>query len=95
MDNLIYLAPIAGLIALLFAIYTANYISKKDAGTDKMKEIAQAIATGARAFLFSEYKILIVFAIILFAVIALVINLQTALCFVIGALFPPLPAISV
>lgn len=90
MDYLIYLAPIAGLIALLFAFYTAHYISKKDPGTDKMKEIAQAIATGAKAFLFSEYKILIVFSVVLFVVIALVINLPTALCFIIGALFSTL-----
>lgn len=90
MDYLIYLAPIAGLIALLFAFYTAHYISQKDPGTDKMKEIAQAIATGAKAFLFSEYKILIVFSVVLFVVIALVINLPTALCFIIGALFSTL-----
>lgn len=90
MDYLIYLAPIAGLIALLFAFYTAHYISKKDPGTDKMKEIAQAIATGAKAFLFSEYKILIVFSVVLFVAIALVINLPTALCFIIGALFSTL-----
>lgn len=90
MDYLIYLAPIAGLIALLFAFYTANYISKKDPGTDKMKEIAKAIATGARAFLFSEYKILIIFSVVLFVVIALVINISTALCFIIGALFSTL-----
>lgn len=90
MDYLIYLAPIAGLIALLFAFYTAHYIRKKDPGTDKMKEIAQAIATGAKAFLFSEYKILIVFSVVLFVVIALVINLPTALCFIIGALFSTL-----
>lgn len=90
MDYLIYLAPIAGLIALLFAFYTAHYIIKKDPGTDKMKEIAQAIATGAKAFLFSEYKILIVFSVVLFVVIALVINLPTALCFIIGALFSTL-----
>lgn len=90
MDYLIYLATIAGLIALLFAFYTAHYISKKDPGTDKMKEIARAIATGAKAFLFSEYKILIVFSVVLFVVIALVINLPTALCFIIGALFSTL-----
>ena len=44
-------------------LFTARYIGKKDAGTAKMKEIADAIATGARAFLFAEYRILIVFAV--------------------------------
>ena len=77
-------------IVLLFALFTARYIGKKEAGTAKMKEIADAIATGARAFLFAEYRILIVFAVVLFLVIGLVINWLTAVCFVLGALFSTL-----
>ena len=53
MEKLLYLVPVCGLVALLFALFTARYIGKKDAGTAKMKEIADAIATGARAFLFA------------------------------------------
>lgn len=90
MNNLIILIPIIGIIAIIFAVTTALYINKKDPGTDRMKEIADAISTGARAFLFSEYKLLIIFAAILFIIIALVINLQTALCFIAGALFSTL-----
>ena len=55
MEKLLYLVPVCGLVALLFALFTARYIGKKDAGTAKMKEIADAIATGARAFLFAEH----------------------------------------
>lgn len=90
MEKLLYLVPVCGLVALLFALFTARYIGKKDAGTAKMKEIADAIATGARAFLFAEYRILIVFAAVLFLVIGLVINWLTAVCFVLGALFSTL-----
>ena len=90
MEKLLYLVPVCGLVALLFALFTARYIGKKDAGTAKMKEIADAIATGARAFLFAEYRILIVFAVVLFVVIGLVINWLTAVCFVLGALFSTL-----
>ena len=90
MEKLLYLVPVCGLVALLFALFTARYISKKEAGTAKMKEIADAIATGARAFLFAEYRILILFAVVLFLVIGLVINWLTAVCFVIGALFSTL-----
>ena len=90
MEKLLYLVPVCGLVALLFAFFTARYIGKKDAGTAKMKEIADAIATGARAFLFAEYRILIVFAVVLFLVIGLVINWLTAVCFVLGALFSTL-----
>ena len=44
-------------------------INKSDAGNEKMKEISGAIAEGAKAFLFSEYKILIVFVAVLFVVL--------------------------
>lgn len=86
MDYLIYLAPVAGVIALLFAFIRATKINKADAGTDKMKEISSAIAEGARAFLFAEYKVLIIFAAVLFIVIGLFINWLTAICFIVGAL---------
>ena len=51
MDNLIYLAPVVGVIALLFAFYLISKVNRQDAGTDRMKEIASAISSGARAFL--------------------------------------------
>ena len=90
MTDLIYLAPIAGVIALLFAAYKAVTISKSDAGNEKMREIAGAIAEGARAFLFAEYKVLIVFVAVLFIVLGFGISWLTAVCFVVGALFSTL-----
>ena len=83
-----YLVPVAAVIALLFAAYLAAKVSKQDAGTERMKEIAGAIAEGARAFLTAEYKILIVFVVVLFVLIGLGVgNWVTAVCFVVGALF--------
>ena len=64
-----YLAAVGGVIALIFAIILALRISKKDSGTERMKEIASSINEGAKAFLFSEYKILIVFVAVIFAII--------------------------
>ena len=88
MNNYMYLVPVAAVIALLFAAYLAAKVSKQDAGTERMKEIAGAIAEGARAFLTAEYKILIVFVVVLFVLIGLgVDNWVTAVCFVVGALF--------
>ena len=52
-----------------------------------MKEIAGAIAEGARAFLMAEYKILVIFVVVLFVLIGFGISWVTAVCFVIGALF--------
>ena len=69
MDFKLLIPIAAGALALCFAIYFALFIRKQDEGTDRMKKISSAIAKGARAFLFSEYKILIVFATLLFLVI--------------------------
>ena len=80
----------AGLIAICFAALTAFSISKKDSGNEKMREISGNIAAGAKAFLYSEYRILVGFAIVLFSLITLLINLKTAFCFIAGALFSTL-----
>ena len=86
MEFLIWLAPVFAVVALLFAAYKANFVSKADPGNDKMKEIAKAIAEGANAFLVSEYKILAIFVVVLFALIAIFIGIGTAVCFLLGAL---------
>ena len=87
MEYLIYCAIGAGVIGLLYALILAVKVSKQDAGTDKMKEIAHAISEGAKAFLFAEYKILVFFIIILFLILGFAIGWVTALCFIIGAVF--------
>ena len=84
------LTIISGLVAVGFALYTALFINKQDAGNEKMKEISENIASGAKAFLFSEYKILVIFAAVLFVLIAILINWRTAICFLVGALFSTL-----
>ena len=88
-----YLAAVGGVIALIYAVILALRISKKDSGTERMKEIASSINEGAKAFLFSEYKILIVFVAVIFAIITVVgivtgndtLNWKTALAFLCGA----------
>ena len=87
MEKIIWLTPVLALVALLFAAYKAYYVSKAAPGNDKMKEIASAIAEGANAFLMSEYKILAIFIVALFVLIAIFINIGTAVCFIVGALF--------
>lgn len=91
MENLMYVVPVVSVLALLFAGYLAVKVAKQEEGTEKMKEIASAISEGARAFLTAEYKILIVFVIVLFLLIGFGIgNWVTAICFVVGALFSTL-----
>lgn len=89
-DLALYIPIISGVIALAFAIYFALFIKKQDSGTERMKKISSAISKGARAFLFAEYKILIVFAAVLFVVIGFAIDWSTAGCFILGALFSTL-----
>ncbi len=87
MDKIIYLAPVMAVLALLFAVYKIVYVGKQDAGNDRMKEIAGSISDGARAFLFAEYKILVVFIAVLFVAIGLASSWTTAGCFLCGAVF--------
>ena len=87
MDKMIWLAPLFAAAALLFALYKARYVSKCDAGNSRMQEIAAAIAEGASAFLRAEYKILAIFIVVLFVLIAIFIDFGTAVCFVVGACF--------
>ncbi len=86
-----------GLLALIIAGYNYWKISKMDAGNQKMKEIAEAIALGARSFLKAEYKIMGIFIIVIAVAIALFLHkesgmmittdsLLTAIAFVIGSL---------
>ena len=82
-----YLIPVIGILALLVAAGLAVWVKKQDEGTDRMKEIAAAIHEGAQAFLMSEYKILVIFIVVLFAAIGFGISWATAICFVIGAVF--------
>ncbi len=88
MENFLMVVPVIGILALLFAIATSSSIGKKDAGNDRMKEIAGAIAEGARAFLMSEYKVLLIFVAVMFVVIGLGLsNWMTAICFLVGSIF--------
>ncbi|MBQ6602342.1 MAG: sodium-translocating pyrophosphatase [Eubacterium sp.] len=84
---IIYVAPILAVVALLFAFGLTRKVGRQDAGTDRMKEIASFIHEGARAFLRAEYRILIIFIIVLFVLIGLGISWLTAICFIVGALF--------
>ena len=90
MNILFMLAPAVGVVALLFAWTLFNRISKVEAGTDRMKEIASYIHEGAMAFLTREYKALAIFIVALFVVLALGINILTAVSFVFGAIFSTL-----
>ena len=89
--NLVYLVPVAGVIALIFAYFKAQWVIKQDAGDDEMQEIARRIQEGAMAFLDTEYRVL--FKFVLFVAVLLTVaywdtdgqSPLIALAFVVGA----------
>ncbi len=85
MENYLILCTLAGVVALLFAFILSGGIKKADAGNARMQEIAGYIHEGAMAFLYREYRYLFVFIAIVFVVLTLFINWQTAVCFLGGA----------
>lgn len=69
--NLFILVPIFGIIALIYTFIQSSWVSKQNAGSDRMKEISGHIADGAMAFLKSEYKIMMYFVAIVAVLLAL------------------------
>lgn len=93
MDKLIYLVPVMGLIGLLYTLVKFNWVSKQDAGNEKMKEISDHIAEGAMAFLRAEWKILGYFVVIVAILLAVMASANPhshwaiAVAFIVGAVF--------
>ncbi len=93
MDNLIYLVPIMGAIGLLYTFLKFGWVSRQDAGNDRMKEISNYIAEGAMAFLRAEWRILTYFVVIAGILLAFMgtrnpnSHWSIAVAFVIGAIF--------
>ena len=93
MSNLFYLAPIFGVLALIYTFFQSRWVTSQSAGNDKMKEIAQHIADGAMAFLKAEYKILTYFVIITAILLAFLgasnegSHWSIGLAFIVGAVF--------
>ncbi len=69
MTSLIYLIPVAGVLALIYTYVKSAWIAKQDPGTEKMVKIAAAISEGAMAFLRAEYKVLAIFVVVVAALL--------------------------
>ncbi|MGC4129399.1 MAG: sodium-translocating pyrophosphatase [Bergeyella sp.] len=94
--NLFVLVPVFGVIALLYTFLQSNWVSKQNAGNEKMKEISGHIADGAMAFLKAEYKILTYFVIVVAILLAIMgmsnenSHWSIGIAFVVGAIFSAL-----
>ncbi len=83
--DLVYLAPIGAILALLFAGYSYTSIKREGTGTELMQKIAAAIHDGAMVYLNKQYRAIAIFVVVLAVVLAIWINPLTAACFVLGA----------
>lgn len=96
MDKLIYLVPLMGILGLLYTLVKFNWVSRQDAGNDRMKEISNYIAEGAMAFLRAEWKVLGYFVVIVAILLAVMAGANPhshwsiAVAFVIGAVLSAL-----
>jgi len=95
-NNMLFMIPIASVIALIFALYFFRNIWSRDKGTPEMQKISNAIETGAMAYLKRQYKTIGIISIILAIVLALAgliedfqnyLGWKVAIAFLIGAGF--------
>ncbi|MGM0772006.1 MAG: sodium/proton-translocating pyrophosphatase, partial [Halobacteriota archaeon] len=88
MESLIYLAPLAGIVSLVFAAFFASRVLKEGTGSKEMQDISLAIQEGAMAYLNRQYKTVAVVAIILAALMFFLLGDDSgkiAIGFIVGA----------
>ena len=78
------MAPICAVIGICVAAYLGSWVLKQDPGAEKMNSISLKIQKGAKAFLMSEYKLLIIIMVIVAVVMAVALSIRTALAFITG-----------
>ncbi len=91
MQTIMYLIPVAGVLALLYTFFKSSWITRQEVGTERMEGISKAIASGAMAFLRAEYRVLAIFVVAVALLLAFSADPQTsswmiAIAFIVGAL---------
>ena len=86
LTQVMYFGIVAGIISLLAAFYYAKKVEHYEINIPKVQEITAAIREGAMAFLSAEYKILIVFVVVVAIALGIFISVPTAGAFVLGAI---------
>src|SRR3712207_726146 len=77
---------LGGLLSIAYGFWAISDVMKRDAGSQRMQEIAGAIAEGAKAYLRRQYVTIAVVGVVLFAVIAYFLGIRVAIGFAIGAI---------
>src|SRR6202000_2656850 len=86
LDNALWLAIGAGVVAILYGVISVSWVLKQPAGNPRMQEIAAAIQAGARAYLNRQYSTIAVVGIILLVVLGLPLGWPPAGGFAVGAI---------
>ncbi len=87
LNNALSIGIGAGILSILYGIFLSLLVLSKPRGDKKMNEIADAVSEGASAYLKRQYSVVAIIGVLIFIVLLLAFNLQTAAGFAIGALF--------
>ena len=85
MSNFLLFSIISSVVAIVYGLFIAKGVLKMNAGNEKMRSIAGAIAEGAKAYLNRQYKTIGIIAVILFFVLWIFLGINSALGFILGA----------
>ncbi|MFN3479395.1 MAG: sodium-translocating pyrophosphatase [Thermodesulfovibrionales bacterium] len=85
MSSIILFALACGVLGVIYALITASWVMKQESGTDRMRQISDAVREGAQAFLRREYKTVAMVGVVLFLLL-LFLGTWTAVGFAIGAI---------
>jgi K(+)-stimulated pyrophosphate-energized sodium pump len=83
----LWIAIGAGVLAILYGVFSAQWILKQPAGNERMQVIAQAIQEGAGAYMNRQYFTISIVGVALFIVLFIALGWATATGFAIGAIF--------
>lgn len=85
--NILYISLIIGFLSLAYAGFNTYRVLKEDAGNAKMKDIAKAIQVGAMTYMHRQFKVVAIFAMIIFVILSWGLDIKIGASFILGALF--------